>query len=224
MAIKKFQFIIILIFFIIALDQLIKFYVKTSFILGDGFKIFDLPWAQIKFVENYGAAFGMELGGKAGKIALSFFRLFAGVSLFYFTHKQFVLGRHKIVIYSLALITAGAFGNIIDGVFYGVVFSDSTNTVAEFLPANGGYSTFFDGHVVDMFYFPIIDTYWPNWLPGIGGKRLVFNNYVFNLADAAITIGVVVIIFFYSSFEKKKAKKQKRKQISKKTEWSNEAL
>lgn len=207
MAHKKFQFIVLLIFAIIAVDQLIKFHVKTSFILGDGFEIFGLPWAQIKFVENYGAAFGMELGGKAGKIVLSLVRLFAGVFLFYLTYRQFILGKPRIVVYSLALITAGAFGNIIDGVFYGIIFSDSSISVADFLPVNGGYSTLFDGHVVDMFYFPIIDTFWPNWFPGIGGQRLVFNNYVFNFADAAITIGVVSLIIFYASFGKRKARK-----------------
>ncbi|MEN1784313.1 MAG: lipoprotein signal peptidase [Bacteroidota bacterium] len=200
---KNFIKILGLIILILLLDQVVKFYVKTTFTLGDGIKMFGLDWAQIRFVENYGAAFGMELGGKVGKYILTVFRLVAGGMLFWFTYDQFLKNKGRFFVISLAMITAGAFGNIIDGLFYGVLFSDSSQGVAEFLPSAGGYSTFFDGYVVDMFYFPIIDTHWPEWVPKYGGRRLIFNQFIFNVADVAITTGTLGIVF--ASFRSKKS-------------------
>ncbi|MCW5518566.1 lipoprotein signal peptidase [Aureitalea sp. L0-47] len=193
----------LLIALVLILDQAIKFYVKTSYPLDGGFNMFGLDWAQIKFTENYGMAFGLEFGGRAGKIFLGVFRILAGSGLLYYTFKSLKDDKRFSFVISLALITAGAIGNIIDGLIYGVIFSRSTTqTVAEFLPEDGGYSSFFDGHVVDMFYFPIIDTYWPDWVPWVGGEVFRFNNYIFNFADLSITIGVIWIIFL-GAFSKK---------------------
>ncbi|MBT8276768.1 MAG: lipoprotein signal peptidase [Bacteroidia bacterium] len=200
---RKMLYIGLLIAAVLIIDQALKFYVKTSFPLDGGFKMLGLDWAQIKFTENYGMAFGLELGGKAGKIILGVFRILAGSGLLYYTYKSLIQEKRFSFVVSLALITAGAIGNIIDGLFYGVIFSESTgNTTAEFLPKEGGYSTFFDGHVVDMFYFPIIETYWPDWVPFVGGELFKFNNYIFNFADLSITIGVVWIILL-GAFSKK---------------------
>lgn len=200
---RKLLYMGLLIAAILILDQALKFYVKTSFTLDGGFNMLGLDWAQIKFTENYGMAFGLELGGKAGKIILGVFRILAGSGLLYYTYKSLVDEKRFSFVISLALITAGALGNIIDGLFYGVIFSESTrNTIATFLPEDGGYSTFFDGHVVDMFYFPIIETHWPDWVPFIGGELFEFNNYIFNFADLSITVGVIWIVFL-GAFSKK---------------------
>lgn len=200
---RKFTFILLLMIGVLILDQALKFYVKTSFPLDGGFKILGLDWAQIKFTENYGMAFGLELGGKVGKVLLGVFRILAGSGLLYYTYKSLLDNKRFSFVISLALITAGAIGNIIDGLFYGVIFSKSTTlTTAGFLSEKGGYSSFFDGHVVDMLYFPIIETHWPDWIPFVGGELFKFNNYIFNLADLSITIGVVWIIFL-GAFSKK---------------------
>jgi signal peptidase II len=201
---KRVDIIILLILFIITLDQLLKFYVKTNFALGDGFNILGLSWAQIKFTENYGMAFGFEFGGKLGKFALGGIRFLAGLVLLYFTYVSALNNKSKWFVFFLAFITAGAIGNIIDGMFYGILFSESTvQDIASFLPQGGGYSVFLDGHVVDMFYFPIIETTWPQWIPILGGQLFEFNRYIFNLADLSITVGVFGIIVL-EGFRKKK--------------------
>jgi len=200
---RKMMIIGILILVVLIVDQALKFYVKTTFPLDGGFRMLGLDWAQIKFTENYGMAFGLELGGKAGKIILGVFRIIAGSGLLYYTYSSLRQDKRFSFVISLALITAGAIGNIIDGLFYGVIFSESTTiTTASFMPEEGGYSTFFDGHVVDMFYFPIIETYWPEWVPFVGGELFKFNNYIFNFADLSITVGVIWIIFL-GAFSKK---------------------
>jgi signal peptidase II len=200
---RKLSYVLIILFGVLVLDQLLKFYVKTSFPLDGGFEIFGLNWAQIKFTENYGMGFGLEVGGKVGKLVLGIFRILAGTGLLYYTIKSVKEDKKFAFVISLALITAGAIGNIIDGLFYGVLFSESTTlTTAKFLSEEGGYSSFFDGHVVDMLYFPIIETHWPEWVPLVGGELFKFNNYIFNLADLSITIGVLWIIFL-GAFSKK---------------------
>ena len=163
--------------------------------LGQEFKIFD--WFIIHFTENNGMAFGLEFGGDTGKIILSLFRIIVIVWGFsYIT----TLTKSKLpngLLIALGLVFGGAIGNIIDGVFYGVLFNDSYNQIAEFLPAVGGYSTFLMGRVVDMFYFPIINTHFPNWLPFFGGEHFIFFRPVFNIADAGISVGMFMLILFY---------------------------
>lgn len=180
---------------LLVVDQLLKFWIKTNMFLGQEFKIFD--WFIIHFTENNGMAFGLEFGGDTGKIILSIFRIIVIVWGFsYIT----TLTKSKLpngLLIALGLVFGGAIGNIIDGVFYGVLFNDSYNQIAEFLPAVGGYSTFLMGRVVDMFYFPLINTHFPNWLPLFGGEHFIFFRPVFNIADAGISVGMFVLILFY---------------------------
>ena len=180
---------------LLVVDQLLKFWIKTNMFLGQEFKIFD--WFIIHFTENNGMAFGLEFGGDTGKIILSLFRIIVIVWGFsYIT----TLTKSKLpngLLIALGLVFGGAIGNIIDGVFYGVLFNDSYNQIAEFLPAVGGYSTFLMGKVVDMFYFPLINTHFPNWFPFFGGEHFIFFRPVFNIADAGISVGMFVLILFY---------------------------
>lgn len=188
------------IFLVLLIDQVLKFYIKTTFPLGGGFDILGIEWAKIHFVENEGMAFGMELGGNYGKLALTLFRMIAVGFIGYYLY---TLVREKAnfgLIISIALVCAGAMGNIIDSIFYGVVFSESTFTrIAEFMPADGGYTTLLHGHVVDMFYFPLATGHYPDWMPLVGGKYYHFFRPVFNVADAAITCGVLSILLFQRS-------------------------
>ena len=162
--------------------------------LGEEYKILD--WFYIHFTENNGMAFGMEFGGNWGKVLLSLFRIvFVGFIISYIL-KLIRKNADKILITSSSLILAGALGNIVDGVFYGVLFSESYHQLASFLPEGGGYAPLFFGKVVDMFYFPIFKGYLPEWIPFWGGDYFVFFRPVFNIADAAISIGVGLIIIF----------------------------
>jgi len=158
-------------------------------------------WFIIHFTENNGMAFGLQFAGNYGKLALSLFRIFAvGFLGWYIVH----LVRKKVgfgVILSFSLILAGAFGNIIDSALYGLLFSESTYfDVARFMPAEGGYSTFLHGKVVDMFYFPILEGTYPQWFPFVGGDSFIFFRPVFNVADSAITIGVLTLLIFQRQF------------------------
>lgn len=180
---------------LLVVDQLLKFWIKTNMFLGQEFKIFD--WFIIHFTENNGMAFGLEFGGDTGKIILSLFRII--VIAWGFSYIT-TLTKSKLpngLLISLGLVFGGAIGNIVDGVFYGVLFNDSYNQIAEFLPAVGGYSTFLMGKVVDMFYFPLINTHFPNWLPFFGGEHFIFFRPVFNIADAGISVGMFMLILFY---------------------------
>jgi len=167
--------------------------------LGEEYKILG-NWFIIHFTENNGMAFGMELEGQYGKLLLSSFRILAvgaiGWYLFDITKKKMPTG----LIASVALIFAGAIGNILDSVFYGVLFSDSDFQTATFLPEGGGYAGWLHGRVVDMFYFPIIEGHFPDWFPFWGSEEFVFFRPVFNVADSSITIGVLLIVLFQKRF------------------------
>lgn len=186
---------LILIFLILLIDQIIKIYVKTHFYLSEEIEVFGLSWFKIHFLENKGMAFGMSFGDNLGKFLLTFIRIVASVLIFIYLRKLVKKRERAIVIYSFSLIFAGAVGNIIDSMFYGVLFSKSTFfQVATFLPEGGGYAPFMFGKVVDMFYFPIIDTYLPRWIPIVGGSHFSFFDAIFNFSDAAITVGVVMLL------------------------------
>ncbi len=183
---------------LLVLDQLLKFWIKTNMFLGQEFRIFD--WFIIHFTENNGMAFGLEFGGDTGKIILSVFRIIVIVWGFTYINTLTKTSLPNGLLVALGLVFGGAIGNIVDGVFYGVLFNDSYNQIAEFLPAVGGYSTFLMGKVVDMFYFPLINTHFPNWIPFFGGEHFIFFRPVFNIADAGISVGMFVLILFYRKY------------------------
>ncbi len=190
------------------IDQIIKIYVKTHFVLNEKVKVFD--WFYIDFVENNGMAMGIEFGGDAGKLFLTLFRLVAVGGIIYWLLSTIKSKMPNVVVVAIALIFAGAVGNIIDSVFYGVIFNTPENGVAT-LFAEEPYGHLFYGKVVDMFHFPIWEGTWPNWIPFIGGEKGAFFNYIFNPADAYITAGVALLfIFSKKAFPKedKKASKE----------------
>lgn len=191
-----------LIVIVLLIDQLSKFWIKLNMTLGQEFKVFG-DWFIIHFTENNGMAFGLEFGGDFGKLALSLFRIVAVVGIGYGIHYMVKHKYHEGFILCVALIFAGAMGNIIDSVFYGVIFSDSTwFTTAELFPADGGYSTLLHGKVVDMLYFPLIKGTFPSWIPFWGGDEFMFFRPVFNIADSAITVGVATILIFQKRYFK----------------------
>jgi len=180
---------------VLLIDQISKIYIKTHFSIGQEIVIFD--WFRIHFLENNGMAWGFELGGSYGKLFLTIFRIIAIGGLGYWLYTATV--RDKLsdkITTAISLIFAGALGNIIDSVFYGVIFSDTFHGVAKIFPKQGGYSSFFHGKVVDMLYFPLINTDLPNWIPFLGGSNFTFFDPVFNIADSSITIGVCMLLIF----------------------------
>ncbi len=181
---------------VLVIDQIIKIWVKTNMYWHESIKITD--WFYIFFTENNGMAFGMEI---FNKIFLTGFRIIAACAITWLL-TQYVKKNYKTgFIVCVSLILAGAIGNIIDCIFYGEIFSESTHsTLATFVPIGTGYSDWFHGRVVDMFYFPIIDTNWPEWMPFVGGEHFIFFSPIFNFADAAISCGIIALILFYSKY------------------------
>ncbi|MEL6122278.1 MAG: lipoprotein signal peptidase [Bacteroidota bacterium] len=227
---KRSHLVIGLVVLVLIIDQLVKIYVKTNLSYGTGFDILGLSWAKIHFVENKGMAFGITFGNRCigvtqedgscsgisvtpstGKLLLSVFRLLMIGFLIYFIRELIKIKESKGLLICLALILAGAIGNIIDSAFYGMIFSDSYyhGDLAQLFPEGGGYAPFLFGKVVDMFYFPMIDTVLPEWIPIVGGNRFEFFRPVFNVADASISIGVASILLFHRGFLRNGKTKEK---------------
>ena len=178
---------------ILLIDQAIKIWVKTSMTLHESIHVFD--WFYITCIENMGMAFGMQLGSK---IVLSLFRVVAITALVYYIRSEVKKNAKTGYVICLAMVLAGAIGNLIDSMFYGLIFNESSPFyVSYFVPFGTGYAPFLMGKVVDMFYFPIIETDWPSWIPLIGGDHFVFFSPVFNFADTSISVSVVLLLLFY---------------------------
>lgn len=181
---------------VLIIDQIIKILVKTNMYWHESIRITD--WFYIYFTENNGMAFGMEI---FDKLFLTSFRLIASVGITYLLYRFVKRNLKTGFIACVALILAGALGNIIDCVFYGEIFSESTHSqIASLVPMGEGYSEWFYGKVVDMFYFPLIETNWPEWMPFVGGNHFIFFSPIFNFADAAISCGIIAIILFYGKY------------------------
>jgi len=201
---------VLVITIILLLDQLSKIYVKTNFILNEDVTIFS--WFKIVFVENDGMAWGTKLSDfipafseRSAKLILTLFRIFAVTGIVFWLLDVIKKQKSRVLTFAIAIILAGALGNILDSVFYGVFFSDSLVDVASFLPNEGGYADIFHGKVVDMFHFPIWSGILPEGIPFIGGTYFSFFDPVFNIADVAISTGIgILIVFNKSAFKDKK--------------------
>jgi len=202
---KKSFWAIAFILLILIIDQIIKIRVKTTMALEE---VIDITgWFKIHFIENNGMAMGIEV---TGKLFLSIFRIIAVFAIAYYIVQLIKKGYKLSYILFVSLVFAGAVGNIVDSIFYGVIFSESATThVSVLFPPGGGYSTWLHGKVVDMFHFPLFSFQWPSWIPFLGGSQFEFFRYIFNFADASISVGAVVLLLFYRktfslSFENKK--------------------
>ena len=180
---------------VILADQILKIWVKTNFYYGEEYVITD--WFRLNFIENNGMAFGFEFGNKP---VLTWFRIIVSALFVYYITK--LVRRPNVsmgFLVCVCMITAGAIGNMIDCVFYGVIFNDPVFPLtATMFPPEGGYASLFNGRVVDMFYFPLFEWYWPQWVPWVGGEHCIFFQPVFNVADASLSVGVIILIFFFS--------------------------
>lgn len=204
---KAFLFILI----ILLIDQVSKIYIKTNFVLGEEIDVFH--WFKIHFVENKGMAWGAQIPGEYGKLFLTLFRIVAISFLAYWLQDAVKQKASNILILALSFIFAGATGNIIDSVFYGILFDDSYGQLAQFMPEAGGYGTLFHGNVVDMLYFPLWEGVLPEWIPFFGGDYFTFFDPVFNVADVAISTGIGMLLVFHKhTFPSKKEKNKELEQ------------
>lgn len=196
---------------VLIIDQVSKFWIKTHLSYNENFAMFGIPWARIHFVENEGMAFGLSYGGIKGKYLLSIFRILMAGFLCFLLYSMWKDHEKKSLLFSFSLIVAGAIGNILDCIFYGLIFTESTyhgGEVAQLVPMGQGYAPILQGKVVDMLHFPMFHWNWPSWMPFVGGESFEFFSPIFNVADSAITVGVISIILFNRSFFLNKDKKQ----------------
>lgn len=194
--IKNGSISVFLVLLLLLIDQVIKIYIKTHMYLHESIRVTD--WFYIFFTENNGMAFGMQI---IGKLFLTSFRIVA-VAVICWCLFKFVKANLKTgFLVCVSLILTGALGNIIDSVLYGVMFSESTfSQIATYMPQGGGYAPLLYGKVVDMFYFPLIETEWPTWMPIVGGQHFVFFSPIFNFADSCISVGIVALLIFYGKY------------------------
>lgn len=199
----RYRHAILIVLLVIIADQFSKFYIKTNFYYGEEINVLG-SWFRLHFIENEGMAFGMRLSDAAtGKLVLTLFRLVAVVFGFFLLKRLVDKKYHTGMLVCGSLILAGALGNLIDSIFYGMIFTESSFHIAKLVPFGEGYGKLFHGRVVDMLYFPLIDTTWPSWVPVWGGKPFAFFEPVFNIADAAISCGVITLLLFQKRFMQK---------------------
>ena len=200
----KLRSAILIILLVIIVDQALKIWIKTNYPLGHVMDVFGFRWWKLYFIENEGMAWGWTLGGEWGKMILTLFRLAAVIFGSWYLGRIVKQGYSRGFIICASLIYAGALGNLIDSMFYGLIFEDSTYThVAKIFPPNG-YGTFLHGKVVDMLYFPMVHSNFPNWVPIVGGKEFEFFSPIFNIADASISVGVITLLLFQKRFVHKR--------------------
>ena len=200
MKISKGAKAILLIVLVLVIDQIVKIQIKTNMTIGQSIPVFG-NWFFIRFIENPGMAFGLDIPGKLGKPVLTLFRIVAVVVIGWYLNKLVKENVKTGLVLCVALIFAGAMGNIIDSVFYGLIFSESTYFhLASLFPQEGGYAPLLYGKVVDMLYFPIIQGTWPDWVPRMGGQEFIFFRPIFNLADSSISVGIMIILLFQRKF------------------------
>lgn len=189
-----------LIFLVLLVDQVVKIHIKTTMTIGESISVFG-DWFQIRFIENPGMAFGLDIPGRWGKPVLTIFRIIAVAVIGWYLHQQILKKAPTGLILCIALILAGAAGNIIDSLFYGIIFDESTYfKVATMFPEEGGYAPLLYGKVVDMLYFPIVQGHYPAWFPGKGGEEFIFFRPIFNLADTSISTGIIIILIWQKRF------------------------
>jgi signal peptidase II len=207
---KQARLVVLLVAALLVVDQVVKILVKTHMQIGE-----DIPligeWCRLHFIENEGFAFGMSMGGATGKVVLTLVRLVASAAIAWLLVRLVKGGTRSSLVVSLALIFAGAVGNLVDSCFYGLIFNESYYSVATLFPAEGGYAPLLQGKVVDMFYFPLFEFDWPTWVPWVGGNHFEFFNAIFNVADSAITIGIVWLMIdqFFIAPKYKKSEENK---------------
>jgi len=199
---KQKYLVLLILLTILLIDQSLKIWVKLNMTIGDSFNVFGdrQSWCQIYFVENPGMAWGIEWGQGWGKLALSLFRLTAIVLMGIYITRLLKKRKSLALIIGVTFIMAGALGNMLDGMFYGLFFTNSEYRLASLVELGEGYGHFLHGYVVDMFYFPLFEGTFPNWLPWFGGSEFQFFNAIFNVADAAVFIGVVILLIFHRQF------------------------
>jgi signal peptidase II len=191
-----------LILLILLVDQIVKIEIKTTMSIGESITIFR-NWFFIKFIENPGMAFGLDIPGKWGKPVLTVFRIIAVIAIGWYLRELVIKKVTTGLILCVALIFAGAMGNIIDSVFYGIIFNESTYfSIAQLFPKEGGYGALLHGRVVDMLYFPVIKGSYPSWFPIYAGQDFVFFRPIFNIADSSISVGIISILLFQKRFFK----------------------
>lgn len=200
----KLKHAILIIVLIIIVDQVLKIWIKTSYPTGEVTRVFGMNWFRLHFIENPGMAWGWEIGGSWGKMILTLFRLAAVIFGTWYLGRIVKQGYSRGFIVCAALIYAGALGNLIDSMFYGLIFEASSHShVAHIFPPGGGYAGFLHGQVVDMLYFPMIRSHFPSWVPFVGGEDFEFFSPIFNIADASISVGVITLFVFQKRFFKK---------------------
>lgn len=205
---SKKTIIILVTLFVLIIDQASKIYIKTHFYLGESVDVFGLSWFKLTFVENPGMAYGLHFGGLWGKYALILLRIVLAIGMVVLFKKWLKEGASNYLIIPMAMIFAGAIGNVFDGIFYGVIFDSGTfydvaserwidyGGVSKLTAFGDGYSDLMKGCVVDMLHFPLVDTTWPDWVPIFGGNRIEFFKYIFNVADSSITVGALFLYIF----------------------------